>query len=310
MPPSAWRGLSSFLHDLLPIARQVPPHSDVRQRAVLVAVQKFGVEFVREQPTYINVATLATLAVLMSDRLRVHELRAPVPQTIAETDLHELPSEPPALMRSPFLLEVRDPSKESIFDGPVAWPEWRHTASLGGYELNGRWYLIGFGWPDGAVVSTWTPRWGTSLDDAQLTTSVMGDLDGGGYYDWGQDAVRTVVVLGLLLEAEHTPLAWSDDAPRPFSRTVNGQHQPARPWSVRRIWLDGEARRHGTSAAPGSSAVEGRAAQVVPVRGHLRRQPHGPGNTLRKWVYVTGFEARRWVAPRPLRVVVGQRGKG
>ena len=44
-------------------------------------------------------------------------------------------------------------------------------------------------------------------------------------------------------------------------------------------------------------------AEVRPVSGFLRRQPHGPGGSLRRLIYVPGFESRRWVAPR-VRVLV------
>jgi hypothetical protein len=35
------------------------------------------------------------------------------------------------------------------------------------------------------------------------------------------------------------------------------------------------------------------------VRGHLKRQPFGPRSSQRKWVYVSAYEARRWVSPKP-----------
>jgi hypothetical protein len=45
-------------------------------------------------------------------------------------------------------------------------------------------------------------------------------------------------------------------------------------------------------------------ASEVEVRGHLKRQRHGPGNGQVKWIYVPGYSARRWVAPRPTRIVL------
>lgn len=305
-----WQSLTALVHELLPLARKAPP-LPARERAALVVVSHFGFDVVQESPAMVNVGALT---IAMSDRLRVHELRAPVPETIAETDLHELPSEPPTLLRGPVLLEVRDPSRESLLTGPRAWPEWRHTGSIGAYELDGTWYIIGLGWPDGVAVATWTPRWGESLDDARLATSVVGEIDAGAYYDWGREAVRSLVVLGLLLDASQTPLAWSDDAPRPFARTTKVEHQPARPWAVRRVYLDATARRSPPSGAPAHDEPSDRSETdrelaAVPVRGYLRRQPYGPQSSLRRWVYVQSHEARRWVSPRPIRVVVGQRGQ-
>lgn len=301
-----WQSLTELVHAMQSAARKAPLRSDPRERAALIAATYAGIGAVLESPTLVNVGALA---LAMSDRLRVHELRAPVPETIAETDLHELPSEPPALLRGPVLLEVRDLSRESLLAGPKLWEGWTHTGSIGAYELEGRWYIIGLGWPDGAVVATWTPRWGESLDDAQLTTSVIGDVEAGAYFDWGREAVRCLVVLGLLLEAANTPLAYSDDAPRPVARQHKGELQPARPWAVRRVYIDGTRRSEAKSGSGDATPIEGREAAIVPVRGHLKRQPHGPGNSLRRWVYVQSFEARRWVSPQPIRVVVGRRGQ-
>ena len=33
------------------------------------------------------------------------------------------------------------------------------------------------------------------------------------------------------------------------------------------------------------------------VRGHLKRQRHGPGMSLSRWIYVSQYAAWRWVRP-------------
>jgi hypothetical protein len=64
----------------------------------------------------------------------------------------------------------------------------------------------------------------------------------------------------------------------------------------------GKAPAERTPAA--EAAPAGRAADVVAVRGHLKRPRHGAGLAETKWIYVAGYEARRWVAPGPRKVVV------
>ena len=49
----------------------------------------------------------------------------------------------------------------------------------------------------------------------------------------------------------------------------------------------------------------GRVGNQAVVKGHLKRQPCGPRGSERKLIWVERYEARRWVAPGPVRVVVG-----
>jgi hypothetical protein len=44
--------------------------------------------------------------------------------------------------------------------------------------------------------------------------------------------------------------------------------------------------------------IEGRVADAVVVSGHLKRQRFGESRALVKWIYVAGYSARRWFAPR------------
>ena len=83
-----------------------------------------------------------------------------------------------------------------------------------------------------------------------------------------------------------------------------GAARPGEGPVVRRVYLDEPPARARSSSGDPGGAVEGRLGLEVPVRGHLKRQPYGPAQSLRRWVYVESYEARRWIAPRPLRLVV------
>ena len=302
-----FRTLSAHVHELHAAAKRLPPIEDAKTRIGALAFSRYGEAAVRAMPAVLNVAGLA----LAMPRLCVHELRAPVPRLVAETDLHALPSEPPRLLRGgAVLVEVRDPATESIIEASP-FPAWERTVGLGAYlQPDGLWFIVGLGHPDGIIVSLWRPAWGEADVSAGVlpapadkTDAIVGDVEG--YDEWGRDAARTLVVLGLLLDAAETPLRTADEGPQLAGR-AHGKPRPARPWAVQRVYLAPSPRSAGEGAVePGAAPREGLELEEVSVRGFLRRQPYGPGNRERRWIYVAEHAARRWVAPRPRRVVVG-----
>jgi hypothetical protein len=232
-------------------------------------------------------------------RLTRHELTADAIELVHATDLHTLPSEPPRLLRSAWLLESRRPERRALFGD---------TASLGGYPLEGAIYLVGVGYPDGAAVARWQPRWigGELLEQTvELDSSpLIDDVDR--HHAWARQAARFAVVFSLLLESVSTPL--SVEEPLRTRRQKKAHNMPP-PWVVRRVHLSAPGimrRSEPVEGAQKTSAIGDRQALPVQVRGHLKRQPYGPGGTLRRWIYVSSYEARRWVAPRPARIIVTQ----
>lgn len=113
-------------------------------------------------------------------------------------------------------------------------------------------------------------------------------------------ALRHLTVLSLLLEAAGTPLETRDESgqgkrPSPGKSPAKGQG-----WTVRYVSLSKASTPVATGGGGGSSAPADTTrlqAETVSVRGHLKRQPYGPGGTMRRTVYVAGYSARRWVAP-------------
>lgn len=238
---------------------------------------------------------------VLAQPMRVHELRGRVPARVAGTDLHSLPDEPPRLLRAPWIVEVRDPERGERLFGD--------TAGLAGYELDGTTYLLGVGYPDGARVALWRPRWPGGDIEAGVVREDSGGLvdDLEQHVGWGRSAARFAIVLGLMLDAAGTPLRVTDDRPQlPGSR--KGKPRPARPWAVRRIYLEEQGNDEedgpGGGGAGGAASVADLIESSVMVRGHLKRQRHGAGGALVKWIYVASYEARRWFTSRPTRVVV------
>src|SRR5690606_1894540 len=201
--------------------------------------------------------------------------------------LHSLPDEPPRLLRTGWIAEVREPGREVLFGS---------TCSIGCYELDGTRYLIGLDHPDGARVARWRPQWRGGELEAGIVREDSGGLvdDVQEHEEWGREAARWAVVLGLLLDAEGVPLRTTDEGPAlPGSR--HGAARSGRPWGVRRISLTGGPvpRPGGGSGEAQATELDQRIAAEVRVRGHLKRQRYGSERALVKWVYVESYEARR-----------------
>lgn len=298
----SWRPLSAFVRDLHTTAHRLGRiHPiDVREAAAQVATELHGVQVLAELPELVNVAALA----LSLEQLVVHELRPEIPPLVDATDLHSLPDEPPRLLRRAFILESRWQRGEVLFGD---------TASLGGYALDGVVYLVGLGAAGWARVARWTPHWiGEEIAaGVELETSPLVD-DAEAHGGWTREAARFVVVLGLLLDAEGSPTRITDESDRP--KAAPGQSKKTKPppaWVTRTVDLrppEGTNPDAGAGREGAASPAE-RAAVQAEVRGHLKRQPFGPGGKLRRWQWVAGYEARRWVAPRPHRVVVTAPGR-
>lgn len=292
MTDRPWQSLSDLVLEVAPVTRTVPADEPIREAAALVASQCWGMAEALRRPALVNVAALAVAAT--RGRLLVHQVRPAAAMLVDSTDLHSLPSEAPSLLRRPWILEARRPETgERLFGS---------TASLAGYEVDGATYLLGLQYPDGAAVARWTPHWTGEDIEAGIpaeTSPLIADVDA--HHEWAREAARFVIVLGLLLEADGAPLTISDEV----GRATRGRGD-APAWSIRNVYLERPERRGKSGSIAGGGAPEGgRVAEAVEVRGHLRRQRHGPGSELTRWIYVASYEARRWVAPRA-RVVVGR----
>lgn len=310
MVKTMWSSLAELVEKLWPLREKVPEDPDVRKRAAVMAVEAFGIQRVLETPTLLNVAALT----LSMSRMVVHRLSSGAVRTVHQTDLHSLPDEPPRLLRGAWIVEARNMEREVLFG---------NTVTLGGYPLGDAVFLIGLEYPDGAHVTRWVPVWGGGDIEETVQVDYSPLIDNvEGHFEWSRQAARFAVVLGLLLDSEGSPVAVEEDG-QGRSRTRQQQGGagggPAKGdgWIIRRVYLDERRILHfgrldrlvGDGTSEGRRKVEG-VPVVVTVRGHLKRQPYGPGRSMRKWIYVRSYEARRWVSPRPVVIEVGVKGAG
>lgn len=288
----SWQSMSDLIQRMMAHRESVPAAGDLRTRAGMLTLAAFGQRAI-EQPALVNIAALA----LSMDRLVVHRLTADAAEQVRSTELRAVPGESPILMRGPWIVESRRPERHTLFGD---------TAALAGYELDGRLYLIGLDYPDGIRVEPVRIHWEEQDMSATTTDSPLVEGDIHEHRLWAQQAAEWIVTFGALLDAEATPLE-AEDWPTRERRRRGRTRSTDDTWSVRRVSLMRTASARVSSRTEGGPAENGDGMTLTDtwVRGHLRRQPYGPGRELRKWVYIEGHEARRWVSSRPLRIDVG-----
>ena len=220
---------------------------------------------------------VSALAVISAYRPRVYTLRPAASKTVVATDLRTLPDAAPEILASPGILEARRPE--------VGHRLWGDVTSLGWYPYQGRLYLVGLTYPDGIAATAWSPQWhGGEIGDG-APVEVVGDREK--HDEFLDSAIRFAITLGLLITAERSPIRVVRDVEARTVEVYAGEHpRPPPPDPGTR----GDGERLGQ--------LPGLEAWPVRVTGHLKRQPHGPGRTNRKWTYVEGYEARRWCDPR------------
>lgn len=284
--------LSDLVRQLHPHLPRVPDAGDLRIGAATLAVQAVG-NAAMEEPAWVNIAALA----LSMPRLIVHRLTADAAQQVRSTELRALPGEPPRLLRGAWIVESRRPERHALFG---------QTVSLGGYWLDNHLYLIGLDYPDGVRVERVSPRWEESDLGAEERESPFVD-DPLSQRAWAEQAAEWIITLGALLDAEGTPMEVEDWTEKGRRKSGSGRRSQDDGWMVRRVSLSSAHAGRLVSRTQDGHAIkslDGLTPVETIVRGHLKRQPYGPGRSERKWIYVEEYEAKRWVSRRPVRIDV------
>lgn len=229
-------------------------------------------------------------------RCVAHVFRPAACALVASTDLRDMPSEPPRLLRGPWLLSGS------------AGPLFGDTLELGGYvdgEVGGL-RLVGRFEGSGVVATSWRPEWGEQFSfKLPREPDKIESKNPEAALAWGAEAARFAVMAGLLLDAEGTPFQPRDEAEKAPRDARTKKARREADWITRHVYLDhakAKAREAPAEAQPGPR--QGLVAERVEVRGHLRNQPCGPKRAERKWVYVAPFASTRWVRDGDVRVVV------
>ncbi|NBC41407.1 hypothetical protein [Corallococcus exiguus] len=270
--------ISDLLVELAPLLAEVPLAygSDPQAVAEELAASAWGRNAVESEPNLIDVAMLGLLG---RHQLVVHQLHGAASQHAAVVDLHALPDTPPALLRQPWLLEVRQPDEGARLFGD--------TLSLSGYTLDGTMFLLGLLGDGSSVLAPWRPRWtGEDLEEGprRERSLLIDEGHAPPHAAWAREAARYAVVFGLLLEAEGSRLG-IEEAPR-------GEAHEGLP--VRTVCLRGPV---DVPAVASETGFAWRGAVERQARGYLTRQRHGPWLSLARWQYVSKRSMWRWVRP-------------
>lgn len=294
------KSLSAFVREAWVHARALPPvpaDLDPRTAADTIAEVVWGPACEGATVLY----NVAGLALASRERVELHEVRSSVARVVAGTDLHAEPAVAPLLLERPWIAEAhRWERGERLFGD---------TWALGCYQLvPSHWYLVGLVGEDAYAVK-WCPLWrggeialGVETQESPLVATEQH----GTFRAWARDAARWALVYSLLLEADRSPLETTTEEPAVRRGASKKAREEAEAWRVSRVRVTDAVSRvieQPQASAGGESQRDG-IASLVRVCGHLKRQPHGPERSLRKWVWVEGYEARRWLAPGAIKKVV------
>lgn len=285
-----WLGLDAIVKPLRPLIDRLPKEMPVRQASALVVTQHYG-ELTTANAALINVGVLA---VLSRGRPPVYHCRPSASRVVHETDLHSIPDEPPPLLRAPGIIEARRPETGERL--------WGDVASIGWYLLDGAQhdpprllpsiFLVGARYPDGVIVSRWSPAWtGEDLDEQMphpdWGSSLIESVEVMEHHRFAREVARYLTIFGLLEQVKNGPLRFELDkdgrtrAVRPKDLSARGLREPPR-----------------SRPEPAESLDPARVLSETTVRGHLRRFRVGEGRQKVEWRYIDDFRARRWFGPR------------
>lgn len=284
--------LSSFVRPLWEEARRGVPEpfaSDPRAAGFSLATKLHGVERVMGGASgLINIGTLAFCA---RDRLLVHEMSREACEIVDAADLHALPPEMPTRLRSPWVIEVRGPDRETLCGNLI---------SIGLYTVASEHFVVALTATGGLVMSKWTPRWGEAEIDQSVTLQSNEWInDSDTHATEVRHAVRFATILAVMLEASNTPLTMESEPNDSGPANIRGKDRgERRAWAYGKVSLSDRARiDRAMSESEQALNREGLSSADVPVSGHLKRVPYGPEGSLRRWQWIDGYSARRWIAP-------------
>jgi hypothetical protein len=294
--------LSKFIVELreIVIGGGLGPYhsSSLRLKAAALAMQYTKSPVGHEAE--LELVNCAALAVSMQEKMVVHQLSPQAVDLVKLTDLKHAPIDCPKILMGPWIVEVRNPEKEVFFDNVVG---------MGGYKTeDGKQYMIIWCYPDGCAVAE--VKWffdGRPIEESEIGDDIVLPENRAKYYNILDQANRFILTLAELLDAEGAPILERDEHRIPKKREGRKKTKNMlNAWVVKYISLtkDNE-KKHVEARFSDSSLVRDNANLIqTMVTGHIKNQVYGPGNTLRKKVYIRSYESRRWVSKRPTKVVV------
>jgi len=119
-----------------------------------------------------------------------------------------------------------------------------------------------------------------------------------------KDVLSFAIAFSLMMEAKRTP--FSVEAKNSKKQHGNKSERKEKPdWIVKRVYIGKAKKYKNRGDGSGSLEKEGKRLKDTPVHGFLRLQHFGKGLTESKWIYIDGYDSKRWVNSGDTRIIVG-----
>ena len=267
-------------------------HLDISKFERKDQIKNDAERYCRENNINIGGVNYIALRLSFGNTITTHMLTDGVVAKIRNTTICNMPNEMPAFLTKPFIIEARHDNV--LFDNIVC---------LAGYLSEGGLFLI-------AIFSD-----GSSLIQHEVCSYDGRRIQDINYYAYGactftdpkrKDTFAFATVFSLLLEADRTPFAIDDKITRDSgnSRINRNIKQNESDWIEKRIYIDKKYTPKYKYENSEQLDIEGKVLKDIYVHGFLRHQAYGPEHSLRKWVYVEGFDSTRWSKPGDTKIIV------
>jgi len=231
------------------------------------------------------------LRLKLGSPLTVHVLTEAVCKKVLRVKIENLPTEYPAFLENPFFIEAK-PGKV-LFD---------NIDAIGGFiDENDEFYLVIWSDEGTHFTKTKTPFKGIRLDQIDYVQHPNSFPPPAGQ---NKNVFPFITILALMLEAEKTPIEIDHGTKKTRKRNQIQNKQKDQPdWIEKRIFIDA---KFTLTAAKDTVPMDktGMEKKEVHIQGFLRHQAHGPGHSLRKWIYIEDHSSTRWKKPGDRKITV------
>ena len=246
--------------------------------------------FCNEKKIDIGGINYIALRLAFGDTITVHTLTDGVAAKIKRTVLCNTPYEIPHFLTKPFIIEARH--DKSLFD---------NVTCLAGYLSRGDLFLISI-FKDGSA-----------LVQHEVASYDGRKIENIKFYEYGtcfstdperKDTFAFATVFALMIEADRTPIVIEEKRIRTTKGSGKKSNSYKSDWIEKRVYIDYKYIPDYKKETHGELDKDGKRLKDVFVHGFLRNQAYGPEHSLRKWIYVEGFDSSRWATPGDTKIIV------
>jgi hypothetical protein len=241
----------------------------------------------------IGIKEYLKLRLAFGNSITVHTLTDGVVCKIVNTRILNLPHNLPHFLTTPFIVEARHDNV--LFDDVVC---------LAGFLENSELYLITTFSDKNSMIQMQSGSYdGRKLEEINYTS-----VGFSGSEDKNFDRTDTfafITIFALMIEADRTPIAIEEKRVRNTGggNGINANNYKS-DWIEKRVYIDKKYVPQYKNEVHDELDTDGRTLKDIYIHGFLRYQAYGPEHSLRKWIYVEGFDSTRWAKPGDTKIIV------